>query len=633
MIKMKKRRLLSLVLAVCLFFSTLMLPTEAANPGGVDYINTHVNTGNPRQDILAVALTQLGYMEKVENDTKYGDWTGYPYQPWCASFVAWCARQAEISTDILKCSARAHPYNFGIKTYHGSKYTPKPGDLFFTEEYTHVGLVWYVEGDFFYSIEGNAEVFDYRVPWDPDEDSYHVVSNKRLIRSFYFGVPAYEGCDKNHSYVKGTESAHPHKTYYKCSTCGDKYYTGYTDIKAGCRSCYTCGCSASTAGYYLVSTTNGPLRLRSGHSTSQNTAGYVSDGAVVYVYGTANGWAYIDYAGHRGHIQTKYLKKYCDAPAVPKLSATNTEYVRGNNATITWNAPAGAEQYRLKVFKDGALWMEKVMDLSRSLTLKNLAVGQYEAQVIACNRTGASAPGKLKFTVLDTYKMTYDAAGGTGAPAAQTQAVGRVVKVSSTKPVRAGYTFLGWTSTNRGTFAQYQGGDTLSAYGDITLYAVWKNDQATLSDVTIHRMPERTMFLKGEALDTTGLALKLTYSDGTSHVVTGGYTTEGFASESYGTKTVTVVYDTMTLTYETQVVPYLPGDIDQNKKVNRDDVMQLLWHISFPDKFPITVPADFNTDSKVNRDDVMQLLWHISFPDQFHLAIDWSVAEPETEGE
>ena len=73
---MKKRRLLSLVMAVCLFFSTLMLPTEAANPGGVDYINTHVNTGNQRQDILAVALTQLGYMEKVENDTKYGDWTG-----------------------------------------------------------------------------------------------------------------------------------------------------------------------------------------------------------------------------------------------------------------------------------------------------------------------------------------------------------------------------------------------------------------------------------------------------------------------------------------------------------------------------------------------------------------------------
>ena len=294
---MKKNRLLSLLMAVCILFSTLVLPTGAANPGGVKYINTHVNTGNQREDILAVAFTQLGYMEKVENDTKYGDWLGYPYQPWCACFVSWCARQADISTDILKSSPRANPREYGIKSYHGKNYTPKPGDLFFTLDYSHVGLVWYVEGEFFYCIEGNAKYHDYRVPNDPEVDSYHVMTNKRLISAHYFGVPAYEGCDKDHSYVKGSESAHPHKSYYKCSTCGDKYYTGYTDIKAGCSSCYTCGCSPSAAGYYLVSTTITPLRLRSRHSTSSDYKGYVSDGAVVYVHGTANGWAYIEYAG------------------------------------------------------------------------------------------------------------------------------------------------------------------------------------------------------------------------------------------------------------------------------------------------------------------------------------------------
>ena len=50
--------------------------------------------------------------------------------------------------------------------------------------------------------------------------------------------------------------------------------------------------------------------------------------------------------------------------------------------------------------------------------------------------------------------------------------------------------------------------------------------------------------------------------------------------------------------------------------------MLLLWHISFPDKFPITVPADFTNDGKLDRDDVMQLLWHISFPDKFPLATE-----------
>jgi hypothetical protein len=47
--------------------------------------------------------------------------------------------------------------------------------------------------------------------------------------------------------------------------------------------------------------------------------------------------------------------------------------------------------------------------------------------------------------------------------------------------------------------------------------------------------------------------------------------------------------------------------------------MQLLWHISFPDMFPIDAPADFTGDGIVDKADVMQLLWHISFPDMFPL--------------
>ena len=29
------------------------------------------------------------------------------------------------------------------------------------------------------------------------------------------------------------------------------------------------------------------------------------------------------------------------------------------------------------------------------------------------------------------------------------------------------------------------------------------------------------------------------------------------------------------------------GDVNGDGQVNRDDVMQLLWHISFPDRFPL----------------------------------------------
>ena len=50
--------------------------------------------------------------------------------------------------------------------------------------------------------------------------------------------------------------------------------------------------------------------------------------------------------------------------------------------------------------------------------------------------------------------------------------------------------------------------------------------------------------------------------------------------------------------------------------------MQLLWHISFPDMFPIDAPADFTGDGKADREDVIQLLLHVSMPDMFPLYVE-----------
>ena len=209
-----------LCLAVVL---TMVLPGIAHAKEKVDFDsvdvlafdNTHVNTGNQRQDFLAVALTQVGYTEGRENDTKYGTWYGMPFQAWCATFVTWCARQAEISTDILGRSAVASPKwgYFDIPYYDGKTYTPKPGDLFFMKNFAHVGIVYYTDGEYFYCVEGNGNP-EYSV------DGFWVIINKRKISDYYFGVPAFEGGDKDHSYTRGVENGHPHKIYYKCSDCG-----------------------------------------------------------------------------------------------------------------------------------------------------------------------------------------------------------------------------------------------------------------------------------------------------------------------------------------------------------------------------------------------------------------------------
>lgn len=79
-------------------------------------------------------------------------------------------------------------------------------------------------------------------------------------------------------------------------------------------------------------------------------------------------------------------------------------------------------------------------------------------------------------TYLDTYTITYNANGGSGAPAAQTKIQGSNLKLSTTVPTRTGYTFQGWGTTSTTTTVSYASGATYSTDKDITLYAVWKVD-------------------------------------------------------------------------------------------------------------------------------------------------------------
>lgn len=54
-----------------------------------------------RNKIVQVAISQIGYKEGKNNDTKYGNWYGLKNQPWCAMFVSWCANQAGIPANII----------------------------------------------------------------------------------------------------------------------------------------------------------------------------------------------------------------------------------------------------------------------------------------------------------------------------------------------------------------------------------------------------------------------------------------------------------------------------------------------------------------------------------------------------
>ncbi|MBQ6798803.1 MAG: CHAP domain-containing protein, partial [Oscillospiraceae bacterium] len=204
-----KKRIISLLLAVCItagLFPVLGITANAAYSTG--HPNTHVNTGNQRADVVAIAETQLGYAESP--GTKYGAWwtevNGGSYnfvnEAWCVMFALWCTNQAGCDAAWSGMSAlssslmsRYQSGKNGCTAYKfGSGYMPRPGDLIFvgykgnTGYTNHVGMVVSVTDTTINTIEGN---YNNKV----SRSSYSLATGLRSGSSsrgiVCFGVPAY----------------------------------------------------------------------------------------------------------------------------------------------------------------------------------------------------------------------------------------------------------------------------------------------------------------------------------------------------------------------------------------------------------------------------------------------------------
>lgn len=201
-------------------------------------------TGDMRKDIVAIAMSQIGYHEGnyssetngynrygSGNYTEYNIGSGY-WQgvEWCGIFVTWCARTAGVPTSILAKSASASPhsgygYHFaGADKMVGSEfygfqdlavkkgdYIPQGGDIIFfakgyseadpnkRHSYSHVGLV--ADARVEYNENGNVcymeiDVVDGNYGNAVDFRTYKIDTKSRgyAYKDVYiaaFGVPDY----------------------------------------------------------------------------------------------------------------------------------------------------------------------------------------------------------------------------------------------------------------------------------------------------------------------------------------------------------------------------------------------------------------------------------------------------------
>lgn len=166
--------------------------------------------------VIAIAKAEVGYLEKRSNAslddktanagsnnyTKY--WrdikSDYQGQPWCACFVTWCFVQAfgqAMAAKLLK----HYPYLYcptmsGLFTLNAN---PKRGDIVIFKrngEFVHTGIVTYVNGDYFETIEGNTS-----------GGSSIVANGGGVFKKSYYNsnLPGTKFCTPDYSLIEETE--------------------------------------------------------------------------------------------------------------------------------------------------------------------------------------------------------------------------------------------------------------------------------------------------------------------------------------------------------------------------------------------------------------------------------------------
>lgn len=118
-----------------------------------------------------------------------------------------------------------------------------------------------------------------------------------------------------------------------------------------------------------------------------------------------------------------------------------------------------------------------------------------------------TASGSISVAAKTSYKVAYNANGGSGAPGQQTKTYGVTLKLSTTKPTRTNYNFKGWSKTSSGAVA-YTAGANYTSNAAITLYAVWElaYTKPTITNVKAVRCNQN-----GDALET-GTYCKISFN-------------------------------------------------------------------------------------------------------------------------
>ena len=233
---------------------------------------------------------------------------------------------------------------------------------------------------------------------------------------------------------------------------------------------------------------------------------------------------------------------FCDATSKDCTVVLGVNW-KINTYTITYNANGGNESNQTQEVKYGETWTTKDKIFTKTgytqVGWNTKADGSgttYSLKKLQKAKKEGNLTLYAKWKV-NTYTITYNANGGTGVPSSQTKTYGKSLTLSSTKPTRTGYTFLGWATSSSATKATYTAGGKYTANSDATLYAVWKDTTPPTMD---WGPSTGTTWCTGKEVwvkcSDNGSGMKETYMNDNGTVTTGTTTTSQGMSTRSGNK-------------------------------------------------------------------------------------------------
>ena len=210
--------------------------------------------------------------------------------------------------------------------------------------------------------------------------------------------------------------------------------------------------AASQLGYWA--------NIGNGLSTPGTAAGTGDDVAFILSFAEAALFCSTQYVSSNGANYTK-----SSATAIANFNKLTPLPLYAQPANHWWLRSPGGVAYRVCTIGLGGFntW---------GLDMQNGAVNQYEKDSNIIYVRPALWVNSAIFDA-DSFTISYNANGGTGAPASHTAPQNTYTYLSTTIPSYSGYTFLGWSTSSTAVTPQYTAGQQVYITGNLALYAVW----------------------------------------------------------------------------------------------------------------------------------------------------------------